>query len=469
MFRKYPFHDREPIISFDPRTYEYEKDRRSSARPRGEGEPSALEGAVPVIALIDGEHHPPAVRDALDALDAERGLAGVVFCGGEEKVRAGVLADPAAHYGRAVVNGPAAAAALRRWRSRGRGGGGPRRRAGARRRPQRLRAGGPARCTSASPTRRPACGSTPPRLRALDFDGPNLAVIGTGKRTGKTAVAGHWAGLLRDAGGSGDRVHGARRPGRAAGRPRRASGSTSCSRSRARAATPRRTTSRTRCWPGCGPSAAGAWAAGWRGSRSSRTWSRARRWPPRSRPGALVLEGSGACIPPVRGGPRPCASSAARARRGARPLPRAARRPRACSPADAPAERPGASRCELRPEPAEPCPRARAWRCSPPGAGACRGRRAGRSPRTNLARRRRSRRTSTRRRRGLRRLPDRAQGGGDRHRGRARRGARAPGSSSCATARSASTATSTPRCWSWRDGLRRSSSTAATACPTRRA
>ena len=25
-----------------------------------------------------------------------------------------------------------------------------------------------------------------------------LAVIGTGKRTGKTAVAGHWAGLLRD-------------------------------------------------------------------------------------------------------------------------------------------------------------------------------------------------------------------------------------------------------------------------------
>ena len=26
VFRKYPFHDREPIISFDPRTQEYEKD-----------------------------------------------------------------------------------------------------------------------------------------------------------------------------------------------------------------------------------------------------------------------------------------------------------------------------------------------------------------------------------------------------------------------------------------------------------
>jgi predicted phosphodiesterase len=26
VFRKYPFHDREPIIAFDPRTQEYEKD-----------------------------------------------------------------------------------------------------------------------------------------------------------------------------------------------------------------------------------------------------------------------------------------------------------------------------------------------------------------------------------------------------------------------------------------------------------
>ena len=34
----------------------------------------------------------------------------------------------------------------------------------------------------------------------MAFDGPKLAVIATGKRTGKTAVAGHWAALLRDEG-----------------------------------------------------------------------------------------------------------------------------------------------------------------------------------------------------------------------------------------------------------------------------
>jgi cyclic 2,3-diphosphoglycerate synthetase len=38
----------------------------------------------------------------------------------------------------------------------------------------------------------------PPRYEAVPFSGPKLAVIGTGKRTGKTAVAGHWATLLRD-------------------------------------------------------------------------------------------------------------------------------------------------------------------------------------------------------------------------------------------------------------------------------
>ncbi len=40
----------------------------------------------------------------------------------------------------------------------------------------------------------------PPRYEPVPFDGPKLAVIGTGKRTGKTAVAGHWATLLREAG-----------------------------------------------------------------------------------------------------------------------------------------------------------------------------------------------------------------------------------------------------------------------------
>jgi len=52
-----------------------------------------------VIALIDGEHHPAAVRDALAGLD----LAGVVFCGGEEKLPHGRLDEL---YGRPVDTEP---------------------------------------------------------------------------------------------------------------------------------------------------------------------------------------------------------------------------------------------------------------------------------------------------------------------------------------------------------------------------
>jgi cyclic 2,3-diphosphoglycerate synthase len=43
---------------------------------------------------------------------------------------------------------------------------------------------------------------TPPRYAPVDSPAPKLAVIGTGKRTGKTAVACRWAELLRDAGSS---------------------------------------------------------------------------------------------------------------------------------------------------------------------------------------------------------------------------------------------------------------------------
>ena len=38
----------------------------------------------------------------------------------------------------------------------------------------------------------------PPRYDPVPFDGPKLAVIATGKRTGKTALAGHLARLLAD-------------------------------------------------------------------------------------------------------------------------------------------------------------------------------------------------------------------------------------------------------------------------------
>lgn len=144
---------------------------------------------MPVIALIDGEHHPSAVRDALARLD----LAGVVFCGGEEKLGPGPLED---HYGMPVETDPEEAL-------------------------RRLAPGADAVVDLADepvvPARRklrlaalalsldlayetPGARLEPPRYEPLEFEGPRLAVIATGKRTGKTAVAGHWAGLLREEG-----------------------------------------------------------------------------------------------------------------------------------------------------------------------------------------------------------------------------------------------------------------------------
>jgi cyclic 2,3-diphosphoglycerate synthetase len=139
-----------------------------------------------VIALVDGEHHPAAVRDALARLD----LAGVVFVGGEEKLGQGRLEE---HFGRPVETEPEAAL-------------------------RRLAPGAAAVVDLADepvlPTsaklhtaalalqlglryEAPGLRLEPPRYEPVAFHGPKLAVIGTGKRTGKTAVAGHWAGLLR--------------------------------------------------------------------------------------------------------------------------------------------------------------------------------------------------------------------------------------------------------------------------------
>ncbi len=144
--------------------------------------------AGPVVAVIDGEHHPPAVRDALDRLDNARGLAGVLFVGGSEKV------GPGADWGRPVRSdleaalrelAPAAAAVVDL-------------------------ADEPPHPTSAKlrlaalvlhlglAYEAPGLRLDPPAYAVVPFDGPKLAVIGTGKRTGKTAVAGHWAGLIDD-------------------------------------------------------------------------------------------------------------------------------------------------------------------------------------------------------------------------------------------------------------------------------
>jgi len=150
---------------------------------------------APVIALIDGEHHPAVVRDALARLDRERGVAAVVFLGGEEKVRREVLEDPVAHYGfplerdfeRALESGGSSVVDL----------------ADEPVHPsaQKLKLAAHALHRGLA-YESPGASFTPPRYEPVDFDGPKLAVIGTGKRTGKTAVAGHWATLLRERGGS---------------------------------------------------------------------------------------------------------------------------------------------------------------------------------------------------------------------------------------------------------------------------
>jgi cyclic 2,3-diphosphoglycerate synthase len=145
--------------------------------------------AVPVIALIDGEHHPSAVRDVLAGLD----LAGVVFCGGEEKLGSGSLED---HYGMPVESDGEE---------------------GLRRLAPRADAVVDLADEPVVPVSRklrlaalalslglayeaPGARLEPPRYERVKLEGPQLAVIATGKRTGKTAVAGHWATLLRDEG-----------------------------------------------------------------------------------------------------------------------------------------------------------------------------------------------------------------------------------------------------------------------------
>ncbi len=171
-------------------------------------------GEGPVIALIDGEHHPPAVRDTLDRLHAARGVAGVVFCGGEEKVSAGALEDPVTHYGREVLSGFSPEDGLSRLADGGDALAGAR--PSARALPPaavvdladepvldssaRLRLAALALHLGLS-YEAPGMHLTPPPYASVPFDGRMLAVIGTGKRSGKTAVAGHWAGLL-NAGGA---------------------------------------------------------------------------------------------------------------------------------------------------------------------------------------------------------------------------------------------------------------------------
>jgi cyclic 2,3-diphosphoglycerate synthetase len=149
------------------------------------------------VALIDGEHHPSVVRDALDRLERERGLAGVVFCGGEEKTGPAVLAAAVEHYGREIETG-APEAGLRALAAPGRAvvdlADEP-----VLTPPRKLELAALALHLGMR-YESPGLVLDPPPYARVDFAGPKLAVIATGKRTGKTAVAGHWARLLRDRG-----------------------------------------------------------------------------------------------------------------------------------------------------------------------------------------------------------------------------------------------------------------------------
>jgi cyclic 2,3-diphosphoglycerate synthase len=131
---------------------------------------------VRAIAIIDGEHYPPVVRDALAALPYE--VVGALLVGGVEKLRGGddwgvpLVADLAEVGADVVVDlsdepvlGPAERFAL---------------------------------ASRALALGLPYVGADfrfdPPRFHPFDI--PSIAVIGTGKRVGKTAVTGHVARLL---------------------------------------------------------------------------------------------------------------------------------------------------------------------------------------------------------------------------------------------------------------------------------
>jgi cyclic 2,3-diphosphoglycerate synthetase len=156
---------------------------------------------VKVVALIDGEHHPAVTRDALARVATEHEIRAVLFVGGEEKVDQDVLADPRRHYGFDVVRGGAdPPAALRRLA--GESGaeavldlsGDP-------------VLDGAARFEIASAAldrgleyRAAGLALSPPPFQRLEREVPIVSVIGSGKRSGKTAVAGHCARLLADRG-----------------------------------------------------------------------------------------------------------------------------------------------------------------------------------------------------------------------------------------------------------------------------
>ena len=155
------------------------------------------------IVLVDGEHHPAAVGDALSDIAVDDDIVAVAFMGGAEKVAPSVLLDPEAHYGFPFVFGEPndPASALQKAIE------------GSRsevvidlsdepvvRADEKIRLAAVASAYGL-PYETPGMSIEPPQFTEADFAGPVISVIGTAKRTGKTAVCGHLASLIAGAGG----------------------------------------------------------------------------------------------------------------------------------------------------------------------------------------------------------------------------------------------------------------------------
>jgi cyclic 2,3-diphosphoglycerate synthetase len=148
------------------------------------------------IALIDGEHYPPVVRFALEALSADYDVIAAVFVGGTEKVDGGAVE---AVYGLPVVIQPDRAVALAE--------------AIGRFSPDVVVDLSDEPVLSATDRMelasivlghgigyRGADFAFDPPMSRLVTRTPALAIIGTGKRVGKTAVSAHIARYLKASG-----------------------------------------------------------------------------------------------------------------------------------------------------------------------------------------------------------------------------------------------------------------------------
>ena len=149
-----------------------------------------------VVALIDGEHYPPVVRFALERLAEHSDIVGLAFAGGSEKVDA---TDDLTAYGHSVIRGETADAAL----AAALDSLGPDEVVDLSDEPvvsavDRMRLASLALAAGAA-YRGADFRFDPPRAGFAPAT-PTLAIIGTGKRVGKTAVSAHIARTLKASG-----------------------------------------------------------------------------------------------------------------------------------------------------------------------------------------------------------------------------------------------------------------------------